>query len=82
MALDFSQLEAEVARDETVDGSASTLIAKLAAEVEANKNNPAALQALVDRLRASNDALSAAVAANTPADTTGGDSGGGGTTTP
>lgn len=68
MALDLSQLEAEVARDEAVNSSAATLIGRLAAEIEASKTDPAALQALADRLRASQDALSAAVAANTPAE--------------
>lgn len=67
MPLDLSALEAEVTRDETVDSSASTLLKQLFDEVEAHKNDPAAIQALVDRVRASNDALSAAVAANTPA---------------
>lgn len=67
MALDFTALETEVSRDATVNGSASTLIERLAAEVEANKNDPAALQAFVDRLRGQNDALAAAVEANTPA---------------
>jgi len=38
----------------------------LFADVEANKNDPAALQALVDRGRAANDKLAAAVLANTP----------------
>jgi uncharacterized coiled-coil protein SlyX len=66
MALDFTQLEAQVSRDETVNGSAAALIVQLAAEVEANKNDPAALQAFVDRLRASQDTLAAAVSANTP----------------
>jgi uncharacterized coiled-coil protein SlyX len=68
MALDLTQLEAEVSRDEAVNSSAATLIGKLAAEIEASKNDPAALQALVDRLRASQDSLAAAVSANTPAE--------------
>ena len=63
--LDLAQLEAEVARDEAVNSSAATLIGKLAAEIEASKNDPAALQVLVDRLRTSQDSLAAAVAANT-----------------
>lgn len=67
MPLDFTALEAEVARNETVDGSASALLAALFAEVEAAKDDPAQIQAIVDRVRASNDALAAAVAANTPA---------------
>ena len=69
MPLDLSALEAEVTRDESVDSSASTLLKSLFDEVEAHKNDPAAIQALVDRVRASNDSLSAAVAANTPAAT-------------
>jgi len=66
MPLDLSALEAELARNDSVDDSASVLMAALFAEVEANKNNPAAVQAVVDRFRAANDKLSAAVAANTP----------------
>ena len=66
MALDLSALVAEVERDATVNGSASTLIADLAAKFEAAKGDPVAVQALVDQLRANNDALAAAVVANTP----------------
>ena len=66
MPLDFSALEAELNRNDEVDASAKALMESLFAEVEANKNNPAALQALVDRGRAANDALAAAVLANTP----------------
>jgi hypothetical protein len=65
--LDLTALEAEVTRNESVDGSASTLLKTLFDEVEAAKSDPAAVQAIVDRVRASNDSLSAAVAANTPA---------------
>jgi hypothetical protein len=65
--LDLTKLEAEVARNETVDGSASALLSVLFAEVEAAKNDPAAIQAIVDRVRGANDALAAAVIANTPA---------------
>lgn len=64
--LDLSALEAEVTRNETVDGSAKALLAQLFAEVEANKNDPVAIQAIVDRVRAANDSLAAAVSANTP----------------
>lgn len=67
MPLDLSALEAEVSRNESVDGSASTLLTQLFNEVEAHKDDPAAIQAIVDRVRASNDALAAAVSANTPA---------------
>lgn len=63
MALDFSALENEVTRDADVNSSAATLIGRLADEVERLKGDPTALQALVDRMRAQNDALAAAVAA-------------------
>lgn len=64
--LDLTALEAEVSRNETVDASASLLLKTLFDEVEAAKNNPTAIQAIVDRVRASNDSLTAAIAANTP----------------
>ena len=67
MKLDFTALEAELTRNDTVDASAKLLMETLFAEVEANKGDPAALQALVDRGRAANDTLAAAVVANTPA---------------
>lgn len=67
--LDFSALEAELTRNDEVDASAKALMEALFAEVEANKGDPVALQALVDRGRAANDALAAAVVANTPAAT-------------
>lgn len=60
--LDLTALEAELTRNEDVDNSAATALKKLFDEVEANKNNPAAIQALVDRVRTSNDKLSAAIA--------------------
>lgn len=65
--LDFTALEAELARNDAVDASAKALMESLFAEVEASKNDPTALQALVDRGRAANDSLAAAVVANTPA---------------
>jgi len=71
MALDLSALESEVTRDNDVASSASTLISALATALEQTKGDPAAVQALADRLRAQTDALAAAVAANTPAGPTG-----------
>jgi hypothetical protein len=67
MALDLTQLTAEVERDNTVDQSAITLITGLAAALEAAKGDPVAVQALADKLRAQSDALAAAITANTPA---------------
>lgn len=62
MALDLTALGVELDRDRDVNSSASDLIDRLAAEVEASKNDPVALQAMVDRLRANSDALAAKVA--------------------
>jgi len=66
MALDLAALQAEIERDQAVNTSAITLLASLAAQLEANINDPAALQVLVDQLKSNQDALAAAVAANTP----------------
>ena len=70
MAL-LDNLAAEVTRQTTVDGSVVTLLnglvaalAKLAAQPSVD---PAALQALVDAVKANDDSLAAAVTANTPA---------------
>lgn len=67
MALDLTALTEEVTRLETVEAGAVTLLHSLADEVAALKNDPVALQALVDRIKASDDLLSGAVVANTPA---------------
>lgn len=67
MAQDISALEAQVTANETVEGSAATLINGIAAQIAAAGVDPAKLQSLQDSLKASADALSAAVAANTPA---------------
>lgn len=64
MALDLTALEKEVTAVEGADESAELLIGKLAAEIAANKNDPVALQALADRLKARSSSLAAAVAAN------------------
>jgi hypothetical protein len=76
MGLNLDQLVAELERNERVDESARLLMERLFQEVEANKANPQAIQAVVDRFRASNDALSAAVATNTPGEEGGGGGGG------
>lgn len=64
--IDLTALTAEVERNSTVDGSATALIEGLVAQIEASKNDPAAIQAIVDTFRVQNDKLAAAVAANTP----------------
>ena len=65
--LNIPELEGTVSELETVVGSAVALIDGFAAQVEAAKDDPAAVQAVVDRFRASKDLLAAAVARNTPA---------------
>lgn len=69
MALDLSQLEAEVTRDNDVNSSAATLLTRLSELVAATAGDPAKVQALADQLKAQSDALAAAVTANTPAET-------------
>lgn len=63
----LDDLTAEVSRNTTVVGSALVLIQGFAAALEAAGTDPAKLQALRDSLAANDDALAAAVAANTPA---------------
>lgn len=65
--MDFTNLRSEIAANRSAVDSAKTLIQTLVAEVEANKNDPAALQALVDDLKANDADLAGAVAENTPA---------------
>ena len=64
---DLTVLTAEVERNTTVDESAIVLLTGLAAQIEALKTDPVALQALADTMRGSSDALAAAMLANTPA---------------
>lgn len=67
MPLDLSALIAEANRNESVDASAVLVITRLLDEVEASKTDPAEIQAIVDRFRASTDGLAAAVANVPPA---------------
>ena len=60
-------LTAEVARNTTVEASALALIQGLAAQIKSAGTDPVALKAITDSLTANDDALAAAVAANTPA---------------
>lgn len=66
MAL-LDTLTAEVARNTTVEQSAITLLQGLKAQLDAAGTDPVALKALSDQLGTNDDALAAAVAANTPA---------------
>jgi hypothetical protein len=62
---DLTELTAEVERNTTVEQSAITLIEGFAAALEAAGTDPVKLQALKDQLAQNDDALAAAVAANT-----------------
>lgn len=61
--LDLSQLTTLVHDIEDVEASAATALNAFFTAAEANKNDPAAIQALVDEGRASVTKLAAAVAA-------------------
>jgi hypothetical protein len=65
---ELDAIAAEVERNTTIDGSVALLLTRLSEQIATLKNDPAKLQALADSMRASNDRLAAALAANTPAD--------------
>lgn len=67
MSNELGDLELEVARNTTVEGSALTLIQGFAAQLAAAGTDPVKLKALRDTLATNDDALAAAVTANTPA---------------
>jgi hypothetical protein len=64
---DLTQLSTDVAADTDAASAASTLLANLTQAIKDAGTDPVALKALTDKLEANNAALSAAVAANTPA---------------
>lgn len=66
MSQQLDALRAEVERVKTVDQSVLLLIQGLADQIRDAKDDPIAIQALADDLRAQTDSLAAAVAANTP----------------
>ena len=65
----LDDLKAQVAQNKTVIDSALALINGIVARIAAAGTDPAALKALTDNLKAEDDALAAAVTANTPAPT-------------
>jgi hypothetical protein len=69
MTTQLQTLTDQVTANNTLIGSAVTLIGGLAAQIQANVNDPVALQALADSLKQNDDTLAAAVVANTPAPT-------------
>jgi hypothetical protein len=68
MTVEFDTLTSRVNDTITVEESAIVLINGLAARLEALANDPAAILALAEELRAKNEELSAAVVRNTPAE--------------
>lgn len=67
MSPQLQAMTTEVTRATTVAASAVALIHGIAAQLVAAKDDPAAIQALADSLKASDDTIAAAVAANTTA---------------
>lgn len=63
MSAEFDALKAQVAATLTAEQSAIVLINSIAAQIAAASEDPAAVQALSDQLKASADALAAAVVA-------------------
>ena len=63
----LDDLTAQVAANRTISQSALTLINGIADRITAAGTDPAALAALTASLKSDDDALAAAVAANTPA---------------
>lgn len=83
MTAALDRIRQEVAESRAVTQSAITMISGLAAQILELKDDPVALEALAADLDAQQQALAAAITANTPAAPGGGDttSGGGGTDT-
>lgn len=67
MYMDFTALSKQVQTTIDVETSAKTLLDGLAAQLQQIKNDPAAVQAFVDKLQQSSSALAADIVANTPA---------------
>lgn len=69
MSKEMDDLTAQVKSNSDLLGSATTLINGIADRIKAAGTDPVALKALTDELKAKDDALAAAVTANTPAAT-------------
>ena len=67
MSEELQKLQDQVAANNDLIGSAVTLIGGLAEQLQAAKDDPAAIEALANSLKASDEGLAAALAANTPA---------------
>lgn len=66
MTTQLQALTDQVTANNGLIESAVQLIGGLATQIEQLKNDPAALQALADSLKAEDDALASAIIANTP----------------
>lgn len=77
MSNQLDALKAEVAENKSITNSAITLLTGLKAKLDdaIASGDPQQLQQLSDELGASNDALAAAITANTPAETVAADTG-------
>jgi hypothetical protein len=67
MTVELDNLTVQVKANEDLENSAITLLNGLSAQIAAIKNDPVAIQALADSLKANAANLSAAIIANTPA---------------
>jgi hypothetical protein len=66
MASELDDLTRQVAANKDLTNSAISLIRGLAGKIEAAGTDPVKLKALTDDLKAQDDALAAAITANTP----------------
>jgi hypothetical protein len=65
--MDLDGILAKVTAQTSVIQSNNTLLAELSAEIKANANDPAKMQAIADAIDGNTASISAAVVANTPA---------------
>jgi peptidoglycan hydrolase CwlO-like protein len=70
MSEQLDNLTAKVEKCNTVMDSAATLLGTLSSEIRSLKDDPAALEALANRLDVETEDLAAAILANTPAEET------------
>lgn len=66
--MDLTKLTNEVSRITTVVPSVVALINRMATEIQDHKDDPAAIDALAEQLRAAADDIGTAVTANTPSE--------------
>jgi hypothetical protein len=69
MTPDLQKLADQATKNTDAEDAAAKLLGSLSAMIAAAKNDPVAIQAIADNLKAHGDALAEAVVANTPAAT-------------